>query len=99
MSRNANKEFEYLMDHYLLYHIDDLIDNVLDDSEEDPHYSAVTANNLIKCYVKVCSEWGMEPPFSNAETYFTWTNRSEAEYRLFEEKRTKEQTYYIGEIF
>ncbi len=99
MSRNADKEFDYLMEEYLLYCIDDLIDNVLDDSEEDPHYSAVTANNLIKCYVKVCSEWGMEVPFFNAETYFGWSNRTAAEYRRFEEKRVKEQMYYIGEIF
>ena len=41
----------------------------------------------------------MEVPFFNAETYFGWTNRTMAEYRLFEEKRAKEQTYYIGEIF
>lgn len=99
MSRNADKEFEYLMGEHLLYYIDNLIDNILDDSEEDPRYSAVTANNLIICFVKVASEWGMEVPFSNAETYFGWTNRTTAEYRLFEEKRAKEQTYYIGEIF
>ena len=34
-----------------------LIKNVVNDSKTDPHYSAVTASNKIKCYIDVMNEF------------------------------------------
>ena len=35
-----------------------LIENVIEDSDDDPHYSAVTATNLVKCYIEIMEELG-----------------------------------------
>lgn len=40
-----------------------LIDNVLSDSQEDPHYSAVYASNQIKCYIQIMNELGEKLPY------------------------------------
>ena len=50
MDEKIKKELLYLIE-YSMYYTDELISSVLEDSEEDPHYSAVTASNLIKCYI------------------------------------------------
>ena len=73
-----------------------LIDNVLSDSQEDPHYSAVYASNQIKCNIQIMNELGEELPYSNAEEFFRFNAYTEDEYKAFEASRKKESEYYIG---
>ena len=93
-----NIDREKLM--YLLndmdFHIGELIDNVLSDSESDPHYSAVAAVNKIKCYIQIMNELGKELPYSSVEEFFDFNAYTEDEYKLFESKRQKESVYYRG---
>ena len=77
-------------------HIGELIDNVLSDSESDPHYSAIAAANKIKCYIQIMNELGKELPYSNVEEFFDFNAYTEDEYKLFEAKRQKESVYYRG---
>lgn len=87
---------------YLLYHTDYYIENllwrVLEDSEQDPHYSAVTTSNLIKCYIDVMSDMGKRLPYQNAEGYLDHC-LSEEEKALFKKKYETEIQYYIGEVY
>ncbi len=71
-----------------------LIDNVLSDSETDPHYSAVATSNKIKCYIEIMSELGENLPYSTIEEFFKINAYTDEEYRIFEEKRKKESVYY-----
>lgn len=93
-----NVDFEKLM--YLLIDMDDkiceLIDNVLSDSETDPHYSAVAATNRIKCYIQVMNELGETLPYSSVEEFLEFNAYTKEEIRLFEESRKKESEYYRG---
>ena len=73
-----------------------LIDNVLSDSQEDPHYSAVYASNQIKCNIQIMNELGEELPYSNVEEFFRVNAYTEDEYKAFEASRKKESEYYIG---
>ncbi len=83
---------------YLLNDMEDvigrLIDNVLSDSETDPHYSAVAATNKIKCYIEIMSELNVDLPYRNVKEFFDFNAYTEEEYRLFEESRKKESVYY-----
>ncbi len=82
--------------HIQRFDIELLIENVLEDSEEDPHYSAVTATNLVKCYIEIMEELGEELPYSDVEGFIRNIGFSEQEYLLFEKKRRKESEYYCG---
>lgn len=81
------------------FHIGELIDNVLNDSETDPHYSAVFTSNKIKCYIQIMNELGEKLPYSNAEEFFDFNAYTKEEYRLFEESRRKESEYYRDEQY
>ena len=94
----ATKEFHFLME-WIFYTIDDLIDHVLEDSEEDPHYSAVTATNMIKCLIKTMADHGEPLSYTDAEGYFRESGYSPEDFRLFEENRLKEIPVFHGEIF
>lgn len=91
-------DYEKLM--YLLYDVDDviceLIDKVLSDSKEDPHYSAVATTNRIKCYIQIMNELGKTLPYSNVEEFFSFEAYTKEEYQLFEQLRKKESQYYQG---
>lgn len=78
------------------FEIGRLIDNVLSDSQEDPHYSAVYASNQIKCYIQIMNELGEKLPYSNVEEFFRVNAYTEDEYKAFEDSRKKESEYYIG---
>ena len=67
MAINQEKK-QYILRH-LDHYIDELVWNVLGNDPEDPHYSAVTATNCIKCYIELCGELGENPPYSNVEGY------------------------------
>ncbi len=85
---------------YLLRYFDNSLEefvaNVLANDPVDPHYSAVTATNCIKCYIEWRHEIGEPLPYSNIEEYFRWIGYSEEEYRLFESSRAEESEHYIG---
>ena len=98
MTHACSEKLLYLMP-FIMDDIDTLVENVITDSEEDPHYSAVTAQNMIKCYVDVMTEMGINLPFHDVRSYFSASRYSECEYGTFEEKRKIESAYYIGKQF
>lgn len=85
---------------YLLNDIEDsigrLIDNVLSDSETDPHFSAVAATNMIKCYIQVMNQLGEKLQYNNVEEFFGFNAYTKEEYDAFENSRKKESEYYRG---
>ena len=85
---------------YLLMFTDDYIesfaDEVMNDSEVDPHYSAVTLSNMIKCYVDIMNELGVELPYNDVQSFFKENLYTDEEYKMFEEKRKTEAEYYTG---
>lgn len=73
-----------------------LIRNILNDSETDPHYSAVYASNTVKCIIIILNEIGYSPSYSDVKSFIEYHGFTEAEYSIFEEKRKKESVYYRG---
>lgn len=73
--------------------------NVLEDSEEDPQYSAVTTANLIKCYIDVKRSLGEPTIYSTVEEYLYDIGFTSEEVKLFEKKRSVEASYYIGKQY
>ena len=78
--------------------IDDTIYNVMHDSEEDRHYSAVAATNYLKCYVEIMGILGQPLPFSDMKSYFANSGWPEY-YEQFEKIRKEEAAHYIGVQF
>lgn len=76
-----------------------LIENVLSDSETDPHFSAVDTTNRIKCYIQIMTELGDTLPYHDVKSFFKRNGFTEEEFQLFEEKRRKESGYYRGVQF
>lgn len=72
------------------------IHNVLNDSETDPHYSAVYASNIIKCIIHLTEELGRARSYSNIKGFFEHNGFTRDEYEAFEENRKKEAVYYRG---
>ena len=70
--------------------------NVLSDSKEDPHYSAVTTTNIIKCYIDIQTQLGEQLPYNDVISFFKYAGFTDADYQQFEESRKKESEYYIG---
>ncbi len=95
---NINIDIEKLK--YLLNNVENnigiLIDNVLSDSKTDPHYSAVTASNRIKCYIQIMHELGESLPYNDIEGFFEFNAYTKKEYLEFEKLRREESTYYLG---
>lgn len=87
---------------YLMRFVDDYIERfvnqVLSDSEEDPHWSAITAENMIYCYINVMKWLGKNLDFDDVKSYFKAYWFSDAEYELFEKKCQEEAKIYIGEM-
>lgn len=90
-----NEKLKYML-HIQRFDIELLIENVLEDSEVDPHYSAVTATNLVKCYIEIMKELGEKLPYTDVEGFIKHNGFSEQEYLVFEKKRQKESEYYRG---
>lgn len=72
------------------------VDQVLNDSETDPEYSAVAASNVIKCYIQIMTDLDNAPSFNDVESFFKINGYSDEEYQRFEECRKRESQYYIG---
>lgn len=94
----SRDELEYLLQH-IGYYIGDLVDCVLEDSFEDPEYSAVTANNLIICFLRVQKMLGCLNSISTVKEYFLCSNYSEVDYQEFERRRNIEKAYYVGKQY
>lgn len=80
-------------------YIEEQIYNVLSDSKEDPHYSAVTTTNLIKCYIQIMKQMNQKTPYSSVQEYFQQNGFSDEEFSIFENSRIKEAAYYVGKQF
>ena len=72
------------------------IDNVLNDSKIDPHYSAVAETNRIKCYIELMNALGENLPYRNVKEFFDFYGFTKEQYLFFEESRKKESKYYRG---
>jgi len=89
----------YILEH-MDYDICKLVDNVITDSRIDPHYSAVNATNLIKCYIQVMKDIGKDLSFDTVEGYLKNTHSfTNEEIIEFENLRKIESEYYEGEQF
>lgn len=96
---NNLEALEYILEH-ADYYIDQLIDNVMEDSEIDPEYSAVTANNLIICFLRLQKMLDDSFPINTVKEYILFTPyHTMRDYEKFERKRKKESAYYIGKQF
>lgn len=72
------------------------IDNVLADSETDPHHSAITASNLIICYIEISKQLGTKLPYDNVKSFLEFNAYTSAERDLFEKHKIRESKYYKG---
>lgn len=86
----------YLMD-FICDDIEKLVNNVIEDSTTDPHYSAVTAQNMIVSYITVMEQLGIDVQFNDVRSYFQLMQFSDSDYELFMKKYNIESEYYIGE--
>ena len=77
-------------------HICLFIEKVLNDSKEDPCYSAVSATNEIKCYIQIMTELGHKLPYQNVSEFFRYYGYTQEQYAAFEDSRKKESVYYRG---
>ena len=76
-----------------------LIKNVVNDSETDPHYSAVTASNRIRCYIDVMNSLGEKLPFEDVIGFLEFNGFTKEEQALFDRHRKTESEYYIGKRY
>lgn len=72
-----------------------LIKNVVNDSETDPHYSAVTASNRIRCYIDVMNSLCEKLPFEDVVGFLESGGFTKEEQALFDRHRKTESEYYI----
>lgn len=96
---NVKNELRYVLGH-LCYYIELFLDDVMEDSESDPQYSAVTAFNLIICYIRIQKALDPMYPIQTVKEFVLGTQYySERDYEQFEQKRNSESTYYLGEQY
>lgn len=84
---------------FIDYDIGNLVREVLDDDEKDPDYSAVTAINMLTCYMNVMRYLDEELPYADVKEYFSYSWLKKGEYRRFMKSAEKEAAYYRDEIF
>ena len=92
------KQLVYLLE-YAEHCIEDLVYNVIHDSTTDPHYSAVTASNLIKIYIEIMNGLKQELPFYDIKSFLDYNMFTAEEYELFLQKYELEISYYIGDVY
>lgn len=88
----------YILDFFDVY-LMQFIQEILMDSKEDPHFSAVAANNMILCYLEIMTELGQKLPYNSVKEYFEFQGFDPEEYDAFERSRIKESAYYRGPQF
>lgn len=94
MSFEKDDKTEYLLN-FLDYSIGKYIDDIMEDSQEDPEFSAVTLNNLILCYIHFLNRIEKDSVQTVREV-FELHGYTEDEFLSFEKKRIKEAEYYNG---
>ncbi|MCR5636326.1 MAG: hypothetical protein K6F76_03990 [Clostridiales bacterium] len=72
---------------------------VLNDSLEDRHFSAIAVSNIIKCYIDIENQMRVKLPYNDIKSYFEFSPFTREEYDLFEKSRLKESKYYRGKQF
>lgn len=70
------------------------IDNVLNDSVDDPHYSEVNLFNLFYGYVVLCKELDKPLPYASLLDFFTYCGYTPDDYSIVEAKRSNESKNY-----
>lgn len=86
---------EYTL-HQIKYVIDEMITNVLDDDEDDPHHFPVTANNLCICYSIISQHLGRGTPYRSMRDYLEKEYYTDKEIAEFERRLENERKIYIG---
>ena len=95
MNQSSKESMLYLM-RFIEQYIEETICNVLEDSQEDPEYSAVTTANAIICYIEAMRELDIVLPYTDVRGYFMHNNFHDQDWQKFETSRQKESAYYIG---
>ena len=98
MNESTRKKLLYLL-RFMDCFIEQSIYDVLLDSVEDPHYSAVTTSNLIKCYLDVMRDLGEEIDACSLTDYMIDKCFSPEEIDTFFKKQKCESDYYVGEQY
>lgn len=88
----------YLLN-YLEWCIEQSVYDVLSDGVDCPEHSAVTTQNLIKCYINIASSLEMPIAYRNVEEFLKEKCFTSQEIEHFEECRAKEAVYYIGKQY
>ena len=94
----ASEKENYLLQ-YLDFCIEKNVYEILADSVEDPQFSAVTANNLIKCYLDVTGAENGDVGASGVEAYLADRCFTPEEIKIFQHKVKEESKYYIGKQY
>ena len=101
--RKVGDILDYEMLNYILrdlnFNLLKYIQDVLDDDENSPNYSAVYTRNMIKCYIKLMNQIDNQIPFKDVKSYILYNDFSEQEYNKFEKSRKRESSYYKGKQF
>ena len=69
---------------------------VLNDNDEDPHFSAVYTSNMIKCFIEVSNIFGHSLLYSDAWSFFVAHGFDWKQYSDFENKYKTESVIYRG---
>ncbi len=97
MDFNADEKLNYILE-FVDYSISQFIDEVLDDSETDPEFSAVTLSNTIICYIDLLKATKGDS-FQSLYEFFLSHGYSEDDFKIFKQKREKESVYYNGKQY
>lgn len=97
MDFNVDEKSKFILE-FVDYSITQFIDEVLDDSETDPEFSAVTLSNIIVCYISLLKANNCDYSQSLYE-FFLSHGYSENDFKIFKQKRDKESAYYNGKQY
>jgi hypothetical protein len=86
---------EYLMN--VLRHFEsntwELIENVVHESEDDPHYSAIAANNQVVYLVELYQNLGIKKNYSDVKSFIFDHGCDDSFYETFERKQKIETAF------
>lgn len=72
------------------------VSDVLNDNNDDPHFSAVYSSNMIKCFIEISTAAGYSLLYNDVYGFFIAHGFSINQYYDFEIKRKTEADYYQG---
>ncbi len=97
MDYNIDEKLNYILE-FLDYSITQFVDEVIEDSETDPVFSAVTLSNTIICYNSLLKTTKCDS-FQSLYEFFLIHGYSENDFKKFKQKREKESVYYNGKQY